>query len=127
MYTSQKRSHLFYRRMELEDLKRHFACKGTELTLITGPPDSGKTLLLKEVARLCEEGEHQSWFQIDMREPIHLWNSVDGVYKSLHGCFAPRIAKISKVVQESMLPSTKAVTFSLVGLQLIDKAVTLLK
>ena len=99
MYASQKRSPLLNRRTELEYLKRHFACEGTELTLITGPPDSRKTLLLKEVARSCEEGKHQSWFQIDMRDPTHLWNSVDGVYKSLHGCFAPHITIISKVVQ----------------------------
>ena len=49
-----------------------------------------------------------------MRDPSHLWNSVDGVYKSLYGRFAPRI-----------VPSTKWVTFALAGLQLQDKIVTL--
>ena len=70
---------------------------------------------------MCEQAEQQSWFQIDMRDPSHLWNSVDGVYKSLYRCFAPRIAKITK----SIVPSTKSVTFALAGLQLQEKIVTL--
>ena len=62
------------------------------------------------------------WFHIDMRDPSHLWNSVDGVYKSLYRCFAPRIATISKMI-ESMIP-LKSVTFSIPGVQLKEKPVT---
>lgn len=71
---------------------------------------------------MCEQTEQQSWFQIDMRDPSHLWNSVDGVYRSLFGCFASRFAKLTK----SIVPSTtKSVTFAFAGLQLEEKTVTL--
>ena len=108
---------IFNRTREIEDLTEHFSRDrdGTELTLITGPPDSGKTLLLTEVMKACERERQLSWFHIDMRDPSHLWNSVDGVYKSLYQCFAPRIATISKMI-ESMIPQ-KSVTFNIPGVR----------
>ena len=54
-----------------------------------------------------------------MRDPSHLWDSIDGVYKCLHWCFVPRIATISKMI-ETMVPLKSVVP----GLQLKDKLVT---
>ena len=117
------RNAIFNRTREIKNLTEHFSRDhdGTELTLITGPPDSGKTLLT-EVMKACERERQLSWFHIDMRDPSHLWNSVDGVYKILYRCFAPRIATISKMI-ESMIPQ-KSVTFSIPGVQLNEKLVT---
>ena len=86
---------------------------------ITGPPDSGKTPLLAEMLKTCEHEKRHSWFHIDMRDSIHLWNSNDGVYKSLLWCFAPRITMTSKTI----VP-LKPVTFNVPDLQLKEKLVT---
>ena len=65
----------FNRRREIKDLTEHFSRKGTELTLITGPPDSGKTLLLTEVLKMCEREKQHSWFHIDFI-CVHPQNSI---------------------------------------------------
>ena len=76
-------SGIFERDKERKTISSILCNKTTELVVVTGPRDTGKTRLVKSVKRETEMNDRLWWLHINMRDMVHHWTSVVSVYKSL--------------------------------------------
>ena len=84
--TGLSRHRFFNRESEVKSLVHQVTENHPGLILVTGPPDSGKTSVLKKVME--ESKSSCRWFHMDMRQPGNSWDDIPSIYTSLYMAFA---------------------------------------
>ena len=76
---------IFNRDVEVESLVHQVTKNYPGHFLVTGPPDSGKTSVLKKVMEKSKDS--CQWFHMDMRQPGSSWDDIPSMYISMYRAF----------------------------------------
>lgn len=106
-----ERTVFFNRKREIELCLDHLKGKPAVISVFTGPPDSGKTALLKHV---LDQQEDRPVVSIDMR--AHAFNNAEAFLMSMESTLAPWYSSIKKYGDK--LVSSTTMTFPFAELDL---------
>ena len=76
---------IFNRDTEVDSLVHQVTKSHPGLLLVTGPPDSGKTSVLKKVMEKSKDS--CQWFHMDLRQPGSSWDDIPSMYTSIYRAF----------------------------------------